>query len=87
MTDYENLDGMTIEGRLDYWQKRALKAEQALEDIKDVGRAKTKMVAELGFTEPEAHRYLQKTAMDTRRSMGALARDIVTGLEAPTNGA
>ena len=81
-----NLDGMTPEGWIEYWKDRALKAEEKIDDLKDIGRAKVKMVAELGFTEPEAHRYLQKTAMDTQRSMGAVARDILTGLEAPVDG-
>ena len=53
-----------------------------IRDLKDIGRAKAKMAGEMGFTEPEAHRYLQKTAMDNRRSMGDLARDILRG---PTN--
>jgi len=47
-----------------------------LQDAKDIGRAKGKMQAELGFTEQEAHRYIQTTAMNTRRSMGTVAREI-----------
>jgi len=77
MTDHENLDGMTVEGRLDYWRRRALKAEQGLEDQKDIGRAKAWLYREQGLAEPEAHRYIQQTAMDTRRSMGAVAREIL----------
>lgn len=68
---------MTVEGRLDYWRKRALEAEQGLEDMKDIGRAKTQMLLDQGLAEPDAHRYIQKTAMDTRRSMGAVAREIL----------
>ena len=77
MTDYENLDGLPIEGRLDYWRKRALKAEAALEDQKDIGRAKAQMIRDGGFAEPEAHRYIQQRAMNERRTMGAVAREIL----------
>ncbi len=86
MTDYENLDGLTIEGRCDYWRTRALKAEQALEDAKDVGRAKAMLMRDEGLTEPAAHRRIQKTSMDTRRSMGAVAREILAA-GAMTHGA
>ena len=81
MTDHENLDGMTVEGRLDYWRQRCQKLEQALEDLKDIGRAKAKLMRDSDMrdpmTEPEAHRLIQKAAMDTRRSMGAVAREIL----------
>ncbi len=83
MMDEENLDGLTLEGRCDYWRERALSLEQQIQDLKDVGRAKAILMSECGFTEPAAHRYIQKTAMDTRRSMGALARDLIEGLSRP----
>lgn len=83
MSDHESLDGMTVEGRLDYWRQRALKAEIALEDMKDISRCKARLIADLGYTEASAHRYLQTTAMDQRRTMGSLARDILKGLGLP----
>jgi AmiR/NasT family two-component response regulator len=80
MNDDKALDGSTPESQIDYWRHRALKAEKVVEDLKDIGRAKVKMAGEMGFAEPEAHRYLQKRAMDERRSMGDLARDILQGV-------
>jgi AmiR/NasT family two-component response regulator len=84
MNDDKALDGSTPEFQIDYWRHRALKAEIALEDLKDVGRAKMKLIHDLGWTEPQAHRYIQQTAMETRRSMGALARDLIKGLVSQT---
>ena len=82
-TDPISLDGMTPEGWIEYWKDRALKAEGKIEDLKDIGRAKARMTGELGFTEPEAHRSIQKTAMDTSRSMGAVAREILAAGTVP----
>jgi len=75
--DYENLDGMTIEGRLDYWRQRALRAEQANVDLRDVGRAKVFLMKSRGWDEPTAHRHIQKESMDQRRSAGDIARRIL----------
>ena len=86
MNDDQALNGSTPELQIDYWRHRALKAEAALEDLKDIGRAKAQMMRDQGLAEPEAHRYIQKTAMDTRRSMGAVAREILAA-GAVVNGA
>ena len=48
-----------------------------LADLKDVGRAKAKMVASGQWTEPTAHRWIQKRSMDTRTSAGDIAREIL----------
>ena len=68
---------MTPEGWAEYWKERALAAEERIEDLKDFGRAKSQLIRDLGWTEPAAHRHIQKTAMDTQRSMGAVAREIL----------
>lgn len=81
-TDPISLDGMTPEGWIEYWKDRALKAEEKVGDLKDIGRCKAKLIADLGYTEASAHRYLQQTAMDQRRSMASPARDILQGLVA-----
>jgi response regulator NasT len=44
-----------------------------LEARKLVDRAKALLIQRLGLSEPEAYRRLQKTAMDTRRTMGDVA--------------
>ena len=48
-----------------------------LEARKLVDRAKSVLQSEHGMTEPEAFRYLQRTSMDTRRSMRAVASEVL----------
>jgi AmiR/NasT family two-component response regulator len=50
-----------------------------LEARKLVDRAKGVLQSEHGLSEPEAFRYLQRTSMDTRRSMRAVAQDVLDG--------
>jgi AmiR/NasT family two-component response regulator len=48
-----------------------------LEARKLVDRAKGVLQTEHGMTEPEAFRFLQRTSMDTRRSMRAVATEVI----------
>ena len=62
---------------------RQLEAEVAdlaerLETRKQVERAKALLQERLGVTEPEAFRWIQKTAMDLRLSMREVASGVVT---------
>jgi response regulator NasT len=74
-----------------YQQMRALAAEVAdlterLETRKLLDRAKSKLQTDHGMSEPEAFRWIQKTAMDGRTSMKAVAEAImvrVDGAAAP----
>jgi two-component system, response regulator PdtaR len=50
---------------------------ERLEMRKVLDRAKGLLQARRGITEPEAFRWIQKTAMDRRTTMGALAREIL----------
>jgi len=50
-----------------------------LEARKLVDRAKGRLQSEHGMSEPEAFRFLQRTSMDTRRSMRAVAQDVLDG--------
>ena len=52
---------------------------QQLETRKLVDRAKGKLMDERGMAEAEAFRHIQKTAMDERRSMRAVAEAILGG--------
>jgi two-component system, response regulator PdtaR len=52
---------------------------QQLETRKLVDRAKGKLMDERGMAEAEAFRHIQKTAMDQRRSMRAVAEAILGG--------
>ncbi|HVW81560.1 MAG TPA: ANTAR domain-containing protein, partial [Mycobacteriales bacterium] len=63
-------------------QMRALSGEVAdlterLETRKLLDRAKGRLQAEHGMTEPEAFRFIQKAAMDGRRSMRQVAEAVL----------
>ncbi len=69
-------------------EKRALEDEVAtltdrLETRKTVDRAKGLLMTRQNMTEPEAFRWIQRTAMDRRTTMKAVAEAIVDGLAAP----
>ena len=69
-------------------EKRALEDEVAtltdrLETRKIVDRAKGLLMTRQKMTEPEAFRWIQRTAMDRRTTMKAVAEAIVDGLAAP----
>lgn len=64
-------------------QIQAVEAEVAdlserLESRKAVDRAKSLLQAGLGLTEPEAFRWIQKTAMDLRKSMREVAEGVIS---------
>ncbi len=50
-----------------------------LEARKVVDRAKGRLQTEHAMSEPEAFRFLQRRSMDTRRSMRAVAQDVLDG--------
>jgi response regulator NasT len=67
-----------------YAEIQALEAEvgdlqERLETRKVVDRAKGVLQAEHGLTEPQAFRWLQKTSMDRRLSMRAVADQVLGG--------
>jgi response regulator NasT len=73
-----------------YTELRALEAEVAglqerLETRKVVDRAKGLLQQAHGGSEPEAFRWIQRTAMDRRTTMKAVAEAVVNGLAAPAS--
>jgi two-component system, response regulator PdtaR len=69
-------------------EKRALEDEVAtltdrLETRKVVDRAKGMLMTRQNMSEPEAFRWIQRTAMDRRTTMKAVAEAIVDGLDTP----
>ncbi|NCB62806.1 MAG: ANTAR domain-containing protein [Clostridia bacterium] len=60
-------------------ENRALK--QKLEDIRSSDRAKSLLISCLGMTEQEAHRYIEKQAMDQRLTKRAIAEGIIKTYE------
>jgi response regulator NasT len=58
--------------------------EERLETRKVVDRAKGRLQAEHGMSEPEAFRWIQKTSMDRRTTMRAVAEGVVNGTDQPS---
>ncbi len=54
---------------------------QRIEDIRIVDRAKCILVSYLSMTEPEAHKYIEKQAMDMRMKKRAVAEEILKTYE------
>ena len=65
-----------------YKRLAVLRAENAklldkIAQLRLVDRAKCYLIAKKGYTETEAHRLIEKTAMDTRRPRGEIAQEIL----------
>ena len=63
--------------RLRHFGRKSLSIEQKMEEIRIVNRAKWLLISELKMTEPEAHRYIEKQAMDLCTSKRVIAEDII----------
>ena len=63
--------------RLRYYENNSLSLEQKMEEIRIVNRAKLLLISELKMSEPEAHRYIEKQAMDMCISKRKIAEDVI----------
>jgi response regulator NasT len=63
------------------YQKENAKLQVKIDEIKLINRAKCVLMEYLKLTEPQAHRYIEKQAMDTRQSKKDIARDILLRYE------
>ncbi len=63
-------------------ETKAEKLEARVEDLKVINRAKFLLVQQLRMTEAEAHRYIEKQAMDTCRKRRTIAENIIRTYEA-----
>jgi response regulator NasT len=53
------------------------KLQKKLEEMRLVSKAKSILMQEKQMTEPEAHHYIEKTAMDRRVPRGQIAEEII----------
>ena len=58
-------------------QKKTLSIEEKMNEIRLVNRAKWLLISELKMTEPNAHRYIEKQAMDRCISRRQVAEEII----------
>ena len=63
--------------RLRSLEKKALSIEEKMEEIRLVNRAKWLLIDHLKMTEPDAHRYIEKQAMDTCVTRSEVAKGII----------
>ena len=63
--------------RLRRMEKKATSIEEKMEEIRLVNRAKWLLIEQLKMTEAEAHRYIEKQAMDSCISKKAVAESII----------
>jgi response regulator NasT len=63
--------------RLSRAQAENARLRQKLEDLRVVGRAKLLLVSRLGMSEEEAHRHLEKQAMDLRATKREIAEGVI----------
>ena len=63
--------------RLRVLENKAISLEAKMEEIRIVNRAKLLLVEQQKMSESEAHRYIEKTAMDTCQKKSAVAQEII----------
>ena len=68
---------LTAKRKLKGAEKKTTKMEDKMEEIRLVNKAKWLLISKEGLLEPEAHRYLEKEAMNRCVSKKALAEEIV----------
>lgn len=67
----------TVSMRLSCLQHENLKLQSKIDEIRMIDRAKCLLIQYEGMTEPEAHRYLERTAMNRRLTRKDIAREIL----------
>jgi response regulator NasT len=63
------------------YQRENAKLQVKLDEIKTINRAKCVLMQYLKLTEPQAHRYIEKQAMDTRQNRIEVAKSILLRYE------
>ena len=58
-------------------EKKTLSLEEKMQEIRIVNRAKWVLITELKMTETDAHRYIEKQAMDRCVSKKEIAEEII----------
>ncbi|WP_242965380.1 ANTAR domain-containing response regulator [Dehalobacterium formicoaceticum] len=69
------------QSRLKRMQDENSSLKKKIEDVRIVGRAKCILISHLNMSEQEAHRYIEKQAMDMRTTKRAIAEGILKNYE------
>ena len=73
--------GSAFHNRLLLMQKENNKLRAKLEEVRYVSRAKFLLITEQNMSEEAAHRYIEKSAMDTRRTRKEVSLEIIARYE------
>ena len=73
--------GSAFRHRLLTMQKENNKLRAKLEEMRYVSRDKFLLISEQGMTEETAHRYIEKSAMDTRRTRKEVSLEVIAKYE------
>ncbi len=66
-----------VHSRMQSMQNTTVKLTRKIEDIRIIDRAKCVLISHLGMSEGEAHKHIEKKAMDTRASRREVAEGIL----------
>lgn len=72
---------MAARNRLQVLRQENSKLQKKLAELRQVDRAKCVLIQYLGMTEEQAHRHIEKQAMDTRQTKLAVAQSIISTYE------
>lgn len=72
---------VTAQKRMNTIRSENAQLKQKIEDIKIIDRAKCILISVLNMTEQEAHRYIEKQAMDMRLTRRIVAENILKSYE------
>ena len=67
----------SVKNKLKRMQAENIKLKQKIEDIKIIDRAKCTLISYLNLNENEAHRFIEKQAMDLRSTKRAISEEIL----------
>lgn len=70
-----------VRSRVMGYQRENAKLQVKIDEIKLINRAKCVLMQYLKLTEPQAHRYIEKQAMDTRKTKKEVAQSILLRYE------
>ena len=70
-----------VQGRFKKMQAENSKLKQKIEDIRTIDRAKCILIAHLNINEQEAHRFIEKQAMDMRTTRREIAEGVLKTYE------
>ncbi len=73
---------LAIHRKLDSLEAENRKIRIRLDDLRIINRAKCVLIECCGMTEPEAHSYIEKRAMDTRQTRRDVANELI-GIHKP----